>query len=195
MKKLSGDDLLNSVELASLVAINAHKGQTRKGSSIPYILHPMEAAAISNSILSQRGELHKDFIIASSLLHDVIEDTHLTADDLLNQFDTRTVYLVEVQSENKENSWKQRKQATIDLLKTTQDIDVKIVHLADKLSNMRAIARDYKLLGNKLWDRFNETSIEEQKWYYKSIGENMSELEETRELEEYRRLVEEVFGK
>lgn len=128
------------------------------------------------------------------MLHDVLEDTELTEEELAQGFPERTIELVKVQSENKANSWEQRKQATIDLLSTTDDLDVKLVHLADKLSNMRSIARDYESIGDKLWERFNENNVEQQKWYYKSIGESMSGLEHTKEHQEYKRLVEEVFG-
>lgn len=184
---------MNTVELATLVATNAHKGQTRKGTNIAYILHPMEAGTLAHSMLSQVGRYDED-VIAACLLHDVLEDTELAEDELAKGFSSRTFELIKCQSENKANSWKQRKQHTIDLLNTTQDIDVKIVHLADKLSNMRSIAIDYKSIGDKLWERFNENNVEQQKWYYKSIGENMSGLEHTKEHQEYKRLVEEVFG-
>ena len=184
---------MNTIELATLVATNALKGQTRKGSSTAYIMHPMEASTLAHSLLAQVGRYDED-VIAACLLHDVLEDTELTEEELAQGFSERTIELVKVQSENKANSWKQRKQHTIDTLTHTKDIDVKLVHLADKLSNMRSIARDYESIGDKLWERFNENNIEQQKWYYKSIGENMSELEHTKEYQEYKRLVEEVFG-
>ena len=187
------DELLNTIELATLVATNAHKGQTRKGSNIAYILHPMEAGTLAHSMLAQVGRYNED-VIAACLLHDVLEDTEMTEEELAQDFSERTIELVKVQSENKANSWQQRKQATVDLLSITDDLDVKLVHLADKLSNMRSIARDYNEIGDELWSRFNENNSNKQKWYYKSIGESMSGLEHTKEHQEYKRLVEEVFG-
>ena len=187
-------DTVNTVDLATIVAANAHQGQTRKGTNIAYILHPMEAGTLAHSMLAQVGRYDED-VIAACLLHDVLEDTELTEEELSQGFSERTIELVKVQSENKANSWKQRKQHTIDTLSHTKDLDVKLVHLADKLSNMRSIAKDYENIGDKLWERFNENNIEQQKWYYKSIGENMSELEHTKEHQEYKRLVEEVFGR
>lgn len=186
-------DTVNTVDLAAIVAANAHQGQTRKGANTAYILHPMEACTLAHSMLAQFGRYDED-VIAACLLHDVLEDTELTEEELSQGFSERTIELVKVQSENKANSWKQRKQHTIDTLTHTKDLDVKLVHLADKLSNMRSIAKDYKNIGDKLWERFNENNIEQQKWYYKSIGENMSGLEHTKEHQEYKRLVEEVFG-
>lgn len=181
------------IEKALNLANQAHSGQTRKGTDIAYILHPMESGVMASSILTQLARYDEE-VISAAILHDVIEDTDVTEDCLLTKFNKKTVGLVTVQSEDKSKSWKERKQATIDCLNNTQDIDVRIVHLADKLSNMRSIARDYAVLGDKLWERFNEKRKSEQGWYYKSLAESLVDLENTREHQEFKRLVEEVFG-
>ena len=181
------------IEKALNLANQAHSGQTRKGTDIAYIIHPIEAGVIASSILTQLSRYDEE-VVSAAILHDTIEDTELTEEDLLAQFTERVVYLVTCQSENKINSWKQRKQATIDYLNNTQDIDVKIVHLADKLSNMRSIARDYDVLGDKLWERFNEKRKSEQGWYYSSLAESLDDLEGTGEHQEFKVLIDKVFG-
>ena len=181
------------IEKALNLANQAHSGQTRKGTDIPYILHPMESGVIANSILTQLARYDEE-VISAAILHDVIEDTDVTEDCLLTKFNKKMVGLITVQSEDKSKSWKERKQATIDCLNNTQDIDVKIVHLADKLSNMRSIARDYAVLGDKLWERFKEKSKSEQGWYYESLAESLVGLENIREHQEFKRLIKEVFG-
>ena len=90
------------------------------------------------------------------MLHDVVEDTDTTIDEIAELFGDRVAYLVDSESENKrenlsaESTWKVRKQETLDHLKTAP-IDVKMITLGDKLSNIRAINRDYNALGEALW--------------------------------------------
>lgn len=183
------------LETAVNIANKAHSGQTRKGSEIAYIIHPMEAAAIASSILTQL-DMYDENIVAAAVLHDTLEDTELTVADLKEYCSQKTVDLVLVQSEDKSKSWKERKQHTIETLKnSTRDIDVLIVHLADKLSNMRSINRDVNIIGDELWDRFNQKMKSEQGWYYKSILENLVGLEDVEEYKEYKLLTEKVFGK
>ena len=183
------------LETAVNIANKAHSGQTRKGSEIAYIIHPMEAAAIASSILTQL-DMYDENIVAAAVLHDTLEDTELTVADLKEYCSQKTVDLVLVQSEDKSKSWKERKQHTIETLKnSTRDIDVLIVHLADKLSNMRSINRDFNIIGDELWDRFNQKEKSEHGWYYKSILENLVGLEDVEEYKEYKLLTEKVFGK
>ena len=183
------------LETAVNIANKAHSGQTRKGSEIAYIIHPMEAAAIASSILIQL-DMYDENIVAAAVLHDTLEDTELTVADLKEYCSQKTVDLVLVQSEDKSKSWKERKQHTIETLKnSTRDIDVLIVHLADKLSNMRSINRDVNIIGDELWNRFNQKMKSEQGWYYKSILENLVGLEDVEEYKEYKFLTEKVFGK
>lgn len=183
------------IEIAVNIANSAHSGQTRKGSEIAYIVHPMEAAAITSSILIQLDKYDEN-IVAAAVLHDTLEDTELTVADLRKYCSERTVDLVLVQSEDKSKSWKERKTHTIETLKkSTRDIDVLIVHLADKLSNMRSINRDFNIIGDELWTRFNQKEKSEHGWYYKSILENLVGLEDVAEYKEYELLTEKVFGK
>ena len=65
---------------ATIFAAKAHDGVRRKGSGMPYILHPMEAACIV-SAMTKRSDL-----IAAALLHDVLEDTPVTYEELKEEF-------------------------------------------------------------------------------------------------------------
>ena len=81
------------------------------------------------------------------------------------------------------------------MLKNTEDIAVLMVWLGDKLANMRAIYRDWKVEGDAMWQRFNQTNVKEQAWYYHSIVELTKRLSETSAWIEYKTLTEIVFGK
>lgn len=182
-------DLLNK---AIVFATKAHASQCRKGTQIPYILHPMEAAAIVGTMTTD------DEIIAGAVLHDVVEDTDTTVDQIEDLFGTRVAALVASESENKredkpaEFTWKIRKQETLNHLQTAP-IDVKMITLGDKLSNIRAIYRDYNAIGDELWQRFNQKDKTQQYWYYKSIAECLSELKDYPAYKEYVDLVEKTF--
>ncbi|MGN1093878.1 MAG: hypothetical protein ACI4SC_02745 [Candidatus Neoclostridium sp.] len=69
-----------------------------------------------------------------------------------------------------------------------------IICLADKLSNMRAIYRDYISLGDILWERFNQKDKNEQFWYYGGIANKLTFLKDTTAYKEYEELLKYTFG-
>lgn len=180
------------LDQALVLAINAHKGQFRKGTQIPYILHPIEAAAIVGTMTTDEE------IIAAAALHDVLEDTETTIEEVIALFGKRVGNLVASESEDKRealpaaSTWKIRKQETLDHLKNAP-IEVKMITLGDKLSNIRAIFRDYKAIGDELWNRFNQKDKNEHHWYYSGIAERLSELNCFQAYKEYCDLVEKTF--
>ncbi|MBR6025326.1 MAG: HD domain-containing protein [Firmicutes bacterium] len=190
MKKLDTD----LFDRAAIFAIKAHSGVERRGKGTPYALHVMEAAAIAETMTKDPE------IIAAALLHDVIEDTDYTYEDIKAEFGQRVADLVlaesdeEVSGKTDADSWKERKIAGIKRLKKLPR-DAQIVTMADKLSNMRAIARDYSAIGDKLWKRFHVSEKSEHAWRYKALADAFTGLEDTEAYKEFRRLVEEVFGK
>lgn len=189
MKKHIDTSLLDR---AIVFAVRAHQGVERKGKGFPYIVHPMEAMSITATMTSDQE------LLAAAALHDVIEDTDTTVDDLRREFGERVAMLVEAESDVKvegprADSWRQRKQVALDSL-TAACRDVKIVALGDKLSNMRAIAHDYAVLGDELWNRFNVNNPADHAWRYHGLADALSDLSDTEAYQEFRMLVEKVFG-
>ena len=82
---------------------------------------------------------------------------------------------------------------TIDFLKNRASRNAKIIALGDKLANIRALYRDYNILGEELWERFNMKDKKMQSWYYRGMIEGFADLSEFHEYEEYCQLVNEVF--
>ncbi len=80
---------MNLVEKAIVFAVKAHLGDLRKGNNIPYILHPTESAAIVAS-MTENYE-----VIAAAILHDVIEDTSFTKEDMAREFGEYVAELVQ----------------------------------------------------------------------------------------------------
>ena len=183
------------VSEAIAFAVKAHDGMRRKKNEIPYILHPMEAAVIVGTMSNDQN------LIAAAALHDVVEDTDVTIEEVEERFGKRVRELVEAETEDKradlppEESWRIRKEESLELLKNTDDIAVLIVWLGDKLANMRSLYRDFKVEGNEMWQRFNQKDVNEQAWYYRSIVKLTERLSDTSAWLEYKTLTELVFGK
>lgn len=178
---------------ALFFAAEKHGGVFRKATEIPYILHPAEAAAIAATVTSDPE------ILAAALLHDVVEDAGVTVEELRLRFGERVAALVVAESENKredmpaELTWKIRKQEAITRL-AAAGRDAKILALGDKLSNLRAIERDYETFGEGLWQHFHCRDPEEQAWYYRSMTRALAELSDTPAFREFTKLVGQVFG-
>lgn len=181
------------LDRAIVFATEAHKGQFRKGTKIPYILHPLEAAAIVGTMTTD------DEVLAGAVLHDVVEDTETTVEQVRNLFGERVAELVASESEDKrenllaESTWKIRKQETLAHLQTAST-DVKMITLGDKLSNIRAIYRDHSAMGDALWQRFNQKDKNEHHWYYQSIADSLDELKNYPAYKEYCELISKVFA-
>jgi (p)ppGpp synthase/HD superfamily hydrolase len=150
------------IDLAIEVAVRAHQNQIRKGTDIPYITHPLSVGII----LAKAG--CSDEIIIAGILHDTVEDTPITLDDLQDMFGEKVSMIVKAVSEpDKSLKWEERKSHTQDFLKGASQ-EVKFVALADKLHNIRTIASDYVKIGEALWERFNRGK-DAQKWYYQGL--------------------------
>ncbi len=175
-------------------AVHAHSGTERRGKGFPYIVHPMEAMEIVSTITPDQE------LLAAAALHDTIEDTDVTVEDIRREFGDRVAALVEEESDkftpgvSEEDSWHQRKQAAIDRLAAASH-DAKIVALGDKLSNMRAISRDYAVMGDKLWSIFHAKDPKDHEWHYRGLAKSLEELRDTFAYQEFERLIDQVFGK
>lgn len=178
------------IEKAIAFATQAHEGQFRKGTTRPFIVHPLEVGQIVATMTDDEE------IISAAFLHDTIEDCEeVTRELICHKFTERVAELVDQESEDKSKTWIERKGTTIERLKSAP-WEVKIIALGDKLSNMRDIDRDYPESGDELWNRFRMKDKQMIGWYYKgilnSLQESMGEMEA---FEEYSRLVRKHFGK
>ena len=193
-------------------AIKAHEGQTRKGTEIPYIVHPIETAII----LAQNNASNE--AICAGILHDVLEDTSGQEDEIRKRLDKvglssekvlQIVYgtsepskLLAKQSGAEEESWKERKVHTIKYLdglgNDELSVDIKLVACADKLSNIRAMVNDYEQYerdgktGSELFERFNAPSSDQQ-WYYQSLVIALKDIAELPMYQELAALVLKLF--
>ena len=190
MKEKSIDSSL--LDRAILFAVRAHADTERKGKGFPYIVHPLEAMAIVATMTNDQE------LLAAAVLHDTIEDTDTTMEQLCAEFGPRVAKLVETETDqhfsaDKALTWHQRKQESLNRLASASR-DAMIVALGDKLSNMRGIAQDYAVLGDELWQRFNVKAKADHAWRFRQLAEVLKPLGETFAYQEFRKLVIQVFG-
>lgn len=174
-------------------AVKAHANTERRGKGFPYIVHPLEAMEIVASMTPDQE------LLAAAALHDTIEDTSVTLDDLRREFGDRVAAIVEAESDKfienvpDEASWHQRKQAAIDRI-AAAPFESKIVAMGDKLSNMRAIWRDYQEQGDELWKIFHAKDKKDHEWHYRGLAASLAELSGTFAYKEFVALIDDVFG-
>lgn len=178
------------IEKAVEFAAKAHEGQMRKGTKRPYIVHPLEVGDIVSTMTDDEE------IISAAILHDTIEDCEGVSQRILAQeFSERVAYMVARESEDKSKTWMERKTATIEHLRNAS-YEIQMISLADKLSNIRDIDRDYPVMGEELWTRFRMKDKQVIGWYYKGVRDALKgTFKGTGAYEEYCRLIEKNFGK
>lgn len=131
------EEIIGSVRQAYQLAHDAHRGQTRR-SGEPYITHPVAAATIL-------AKLRMDYqSIMATLLHDTIEDTSVSKDELKEKFGSEVAELVDGVSKLTQIKFETRAEAQAEnfrkmVLAMVRDIRVILVKLADRLHNMRTL--------------------------------------------------------
>lgn len=175
-----------NIHKAIIFATKAHEGQLRKGTDVPYIVHPMEVM----QILTEND--CSESVIVAGILHDTLEDTSTNAEDIITNFG-KTVYdLVKSESEDKSKTWNERKQATIDHLANATK-DVQLICCADKLSNIKSIYADKLAVGERVFDRFNAPK-DQIKWYYQEVAKALTKIEDYKMKKELGSFIVKVFS-
>ncbi len=166
------------IEKALRIASQAHHGQTRKSTDIPYISHPVHVAWI----LSRAG-LADERLQTAALLHDVIEDTPFTEDQLRAEFPNEVVEIVLALTEQKRDgsgqrrSWEDRKAEHLQAI-AEATCEARAVFLADKLHNLATLIADLNEQGPTVWERFNAPP-ERLLWYYRTAIDAAQQQEES----------------
>jgi hypothetical protein len=152
------------LDKAVAIAAKAHAEQQRKGSDIPYIVHPFRVMHIANLVTND-----EDILIAC-LFHDILEDAPeiYSREQMMEDFGARVVSFVDdVTKDSSIKSWRKRSGAYLEHLQTAEEGSV-IVSAADKINNLNAVLIDYEAMGDKVWKKFNSNK-EQQLWWYESI--------------------------
>jgi len=146
-------------------ALELHSCHLRKGTQLPYVSHLLAVTAL----VLEAGGTEAEAIAA--ILHDAVEDTIATVDEVRQQFGTEVAEIVAACTDAETDPkppWEERKLAYINHLKTAPE-SVLIVSMADKYHNVNAILQDYSEIGDELWGRFT-TGRDGTLWYYSELA-------------------------
>lgn len=184
-------NLDEAIKFASI----AHKGATRKGGNQPYIFHPLEVLNIVSTMT-----LDED-VLAAAILHDTVEDTDVTIEDVVDRFGENVGKLVQIESEDKKsdrpkaNTWIERKKEAIEKIKNCNNIDALMVCMADKISNLRSIHLGLLKEGELFWNNFNQKNPLQHYWHYNELKKAFEPLKEYAAYKEYCFLIDTIFDK
>jgi (p)ppGpp synthase/HD superfamily hydrolase len=161
--------LSQEFEAAMFYAAEAHREQVRKGSGVPYLSHLLQVAGLA---LEYGGE---EQVAIGALLHDVVEDTPASPEDIEQRFGKRVRDIVEgcsdtLDKETEDRSWRERKETYLAHLCESASADVLLVSCCDKLHNSRSILSDLKEQGDTIWGIF-KGGREGTLWYYRALVE------------------------
>lgn len=153
-------------------AFDLHRDQPRKGTDVPYMAHLLGGAAL----VFEYGGDEKQAIAA--LLHDAVEDqgggeTHAEIRERFGDDVARIVAACTDAWTEPKPDWRPRKERYLEHLEEASD-RARLVSACDKLHNARAILRDYRKVGEEVWDRFTADK-EETLWYYRSLAATFAE--------------------
>lgn len=149
-------------------AAMAHAEQLRKGTTIPYISHPI---AVSALVIEHGGN---EVQAIAGLLHDVLEDCgpgH--APKIARRFGLDVLRIVEgltdgvPDASGEKPEWRERKETYLAHLKNA-DLDIVLVSACDKLHNATAIADDHAEIGGEVFERFSRPKSDTI-WYYREL--------------------------
>jgi (p)ppGpp synthase/HD superfamily hydrolase len=164
------------LDAALAFAARAHRSQVRKGTDVPYIVHPVQV-----SLILLRHGFDEDLAIAG-VLHDTIEDCGASPDAIAAQFGDGVADLVLAVSETKQEGgqrrpWRARKEEQLAHL-AAASARVAALKAADALHNAASTVADLHAHGPRAWARFN-AGAEESLWYYREVarlcGERLGE--------------------
>lgn len=148
-------------ERALRIALDAHQGQTRKIDKSPYIVHPIMVAMR----LTRHG--FSEEVVAAGLVHDVVEDTPLTREDLARDLGESVAALVDAVSEDKTIPWEDRKRKYIEVVRSGSE-GVKAISVCDKIHNAESLILGHSQIGAGIWQNFTR-GREQQLWFQKEM--------------------------
>lgn len=144
-------------EEALKLAVRAHQGQVRKHDGSPYIIHPIMVA----HIVAKAG--FDETVVAAALVHDVLEDTHVSREELRSVLGDTVANIVTAVSEDTTLPWEERKAAYVAAVVAAGE-PVWVVSVADKIHNASDFTQSHAENGPDAWKVFNRGK-EKKLWF------------------------------
>lgn len=181
--------LSSRFDRALTFASDLHREQVRKGSNVPYMTHLLGVCSL---VLEYDGD--EDCAIAA-LLHDAIEDQGgmATRDKIFHDFGERVTAIVEACTDADEipkPPWRERKEAYIAHIPEMSS-EAALVSAADKVHNASSMIKDYRVIGEEIWQRF-QGKKEGTLWYYRALTNAFRQREVTPIVEELTQVVQQL---
>ena len=180
---------MDILEHAIYIATKCHHGQIRKSEGIDYIYHPM---CVGVKLLE--NGLSKE-VVAAAFLHDTVEDTYFTIEDVEKEFGKEVAgYVAEVTEKPQSvNTWEERKVASINKTKTAS-YGAKCIIASDKINNLLDIKKQIKLHGKEQAYSIFKRGEDRQRWYYTEMYKAcVKGVENNNLFDEFKSLVDEIF--
>ena len=166
------------------LAYQAHIDQKRKDDGSPYFIHPAMVA------LNLRSHGFADEVVAAGLVHDVLEDTTVTQDQLEAELGKDVVAIVLGVSEDKSLVWEERKKKYIEDVANSSE-SVMAVSVADKIHNLQSLLAAYAVRGEDVWQVFNRGRAQKY-WFESTLLARIQEKWQHPLVEEYAGLVKQM---
>jgi (p)ppGpp synthase/HD superfamily hydrolase len=175
---------MTRTEQAVQIALQAHATQVRKSDNSPYVVHPIMVA----HILAQHG--FSDTVCAAALVHDVLEDTEMTRDELVRALGEEVVQVVDAVSEDASLQWEERKAAYAKKVGESSE-GAKAVSIGDKIHNLQSLLDTHKEQGPSLWSKFNRGK-DQKLWFEELMLQTFRDTWQHPLVDEYAELVEKM---
>lgn len=179
----------DKIEYAIYYATKAHKGQRRKLEDIDMIFHPFTVGMIL-----QRNNCDED-IVCAGILHDVVEDTEHTFEDIEKEFGKQVRdYVYDSSEPDKSLEWEERKKHTIEQIKTAP-LGSKLIVACDKINNLDDTYESIQKYGEEAAWKVLKRPKDKQKWYYTSVYTSCIEgVDENHPIfKRYKEILDKVF--
>lgn len=158
---------MNLTEKALHLAARAHEGQMRKEGGLPYIIHPVMVAFI----LERHG--FDEQTVAAALVHDVLEDTETSAEELGQELGSGVRSAVEALTYDKNLPWKEQRLRYIESVRAS-DTAVKAICTVDKIHNAQSLLASHEKEGKEVWKYFTRGK-EEKLWFEEEVLKMLKE--------------------
>ena len=180
---------MRKLDYAILFATKAHDGQRRKSDDVDMIFQPFTVGMIL-----QRAGMKEETVMAG-ILHDVVEDTKYSLEDIENIFGKDVRDIVDEVTEDKSLRWKERKREAIEKVRTAS-FEGKMVECADKINNLETLYDSLEKEGEKVWESFHKP-LTDQNWYYtemyKAVVDNLKDAESYELVKRYKEILDKIF--
>ncbi|MFA6307142.1 MAG: HD domain-containing protein [Patescibacteria group bacterium] len=172
----------NVIEKAVRVSVIAHKDQTRKGDSLPYIIHPFMVA------LKLAKYNFPDVVIAAALAHDILEDTEFPEDKLKDELGEEVLKIIRAVTNDESLPWEEKKKKYVETVRDGSE-GAKAVAVADKIHNLESLLIAHAEQGSDLWKKFNRGK-EQKLWFENEVLKMLKETWQHPLIDEYEKLLE-----